>query len=215
MDETITSGIEYIDNELGGGFPLASLIGTFGFYGDLENLLLLNFLRSGFESDERVLYVSSFDSEFVFWEKAKQWGIEPKDSFFLYKIPDTSLGNFPGITREISKIIEENRITRIAIELTPLLQFNDPRSVFVSIARLKDLIWRLKIVGLLSITKGSTIPEVKVTLQSILDGIIDILPSNEPALSTALMKITKMKNSLPMTDYKGFKIENATLVFLE
>ncbi len=214
MDETCKSGIAYIDNELG-GFPSASLIGTFGFYGDLENLFLLTFLRRGLDLKENVLYVSSFDSEFVFWEKARQWGIEQKQSFFLYKIPDTSLGNFPGITREISKIIEENHITRIAIELTPLLQFNDPRSVFVSIARLKDLIWRHKIIGLMSVTKGSTNPEVKVTLQSILDGIIDILPSNEPAVFTALMKVIKIKNNLPMTDYKGFKIENDTIVFMD
>jgi archaellum biogenesis ATPase FlaH len=212
MDQTLSTGILDLDQELGGGFPEASLIGAFGFYGDLETNFILTFLRKGIELNENVLYVSSFDSEFVFWQKAKDWGILPKETFHFYKIPDTSLGNFPGIIREIAKLIEDNKIIRLGIELTPLLQVNDPSSVFVSIGRLKDIVWRHKIVGLLSLTKGTTRPETKISIQSVLDGIIDILPSNLPAKHAALFKVTKMKNVSPMIDYKGFKVENGNIV---
>ncbi|MFX0149207.1 MAG: RAD55 family ATPase [Candidatus Hodarchaeota archaeon] len=215
MVQTHSTGILDLDQELRGGFPEASLIGTFGFYGDLETLFVLTFLRKGLELDENVLYVSSFDSEFVFWQKIKDWGITPNEAFHFYKIPDTSLSNFPGIIREVAKLIEDNRIIRLGIELTPLLQVNDPSSVFVSIGRLKDLVWRHKIVGLLSLTKGTTKPETRVSIQSVLDGIIDILPSNLPAQYDGLFKVTKMKNTPPMMDYKGFHVENGNIIIRE
>jgi KaiC/GvpD/RAD55 family RecA-like ATPase len=212
MTKTLSTGISGLDIVLNGGYPKASLMGSFGFYGDLEIGFILAFLREGIRTNENVLYVSAIDSEFVFWQKSNQWGIKPESNFHLYKIPDTSLGTLPKTIREITKIIDDNHITRIGIDLTPLLPLNDLNSLFVSIGRLKDLIWRHNIVGLLAITKGTTEPEVRVGIQSILDGIIDILPSNLPVKCDALFKITKMKNSNPMKDYLGFKITNGEII---
>ncbi|MBU0762799.1 MAG: AAA family ATPase [Candidatus Altiarchaeota archaeon] len=123
--ERVNSGIEGLDNVLGGGIPKGSAVLITGTCGTGKSMLCLQYIVKGAENGEKGLYVSFEESREKLLEHGLQFGweiekLEKKGLIEFYVVETEDMGK---TLEEVKKNVRKNGIQRLVFDsLTTMME---------------------------------------------------------------------------------------------
>jgi len=212
---SVHSGVEALDEILGGGYPERSSIMVGGPPGIGKEALGYWFISSGLAQDDYCLYVTHRRDEDVL-KDMRAFGI-PTD-----KVPEFMAGpkkrcdlNDPNsIASEIKLRVQDNkdRKTRIVTDiLSPLLVLNSGESMYRYWTDLASEIKNYDVVLLALVEEGMHQPNVFASMEQLFDGVIELRIYEQGLLLTPLLRVKKMLGLPPFHGYFKFTFARARM----
>jgi KaiC/GvpD/RAD55 family RecA-like ATPase len=208
--DRIASGIEGLDDLIKGGFPKGSFISVWGFDGYAESIFSKQFCYEGLKSNEKVLYVATTETEFVFQRQMDEYGWATSNmatSLNFLEIPETLLTDLNAASRLIYDEFERLKgVDRCCIVMTPLVHLSPPAHTLGATKIWRDRFWRSQSVGIAVYTRGGIPTPLEVSIRASFDGVIDFLPS-EKEEHDGYVRISKLHRTKTPPEYIPFNLE--------
>ncbi len=208
--DRIASGIEGLDDLIKGGFPRGSFISVWGFDGLSETIFAKQFCFKGLERNEKVLYVATTETEYVFRRQMDEYGWDTSDkasTFTFLEIPETFLTDFNAASRLIYDKFELLKgADRCCIVMTPLVHLSPPAHTLGATKIWRDRFWRSQSVGIAVYTRGGIPTPLEVSIRASFDGVIDFLPSEKEEFD-GYLRVSKLHRTKTPHEYIPFNLE--------
>ena len=207
--DRIASGIDGLDDLIKGGFPRGSFISVWGFDGYAESIFSKQFSFKGLERNEKVLYVATTETEFVFRKSVSEfWDFKKTlPNFKFLEIPETVLTDLNAASRLIYDEFEHLKAPdRCCIVMTPLVHLSPPAHTLGATKIWRDRFWRSNSVGIAVYTRGGIPTPLEVSIRASFDGVIDFLPS-EKEEHDGYLRISKLHRTKTPPEYIPFNLE--------
>ncbi len=206
----MASGIEGLDDLIKGGFPRGSFISVWGFDGYAESIFSKQFCFKGLENNEKVLYVATTETEYVFRKQMEVYGWETSNittSVNFLEIPETVLTDLNAASRLVYDKFERLKgADRCCIVMTPLVHLSPPAHTLGATKIWRDRFWRSRSVGIAVYTRGGIPTPLEVSIRASFDGVIDFLPSEKEEYD-GYLRISKLHRTKTPPEYIPFILE--------
>ncbi len=187
--ERVSTGLEKLDEMLGGGLIPGSMILVIGEPGAGKTTLLRNFLYRGASNNDEGIYLLtnySLDRALLSMERCG-WNVRdnPNVKFILYngvvnkRVPSL-VGNFEDLIdiayncERLTSSFESENPRMIVDDLSYLFLMNKKDVVFKFIQRISQIVRGKNIVCLLEMQKGMFEPHIVTAVESMTEGTIEI-----------------------------------------
>jgi KaiC/GvpD/RAD55 family RecA-like ATPase/CBS domain-containing protein len=223
------TGYDALNNVLNGGFSYNKSILLEGPPGSGKGLIAFNFMKKGLESGNKVIYIcmneiktdieelfSSIDLDISKYEKNDEFKLIDMyedtilDSQRIYDQEDKLLvKNFEMIRKNINVIIKNPEVpSRCVVNvISQALAMYNTQTVYKFILMLNNLLKQHNVTTLFFMHKGEEVNQNIISMEELMDGVIEFNISGEKANLKRIMEIKKMKPEfavLPLLFYYEF-----------
>lgn len=225
----IKTGIEGLDEMLGGGIPAGHSIAVIGSFGTGKTTFAMQYIWEGLKNGEKCIYITLEEDEKSIIESAKDFGWNfsnyLNDKLLLVKLePEDAKTSIRRIEAELPQIIRDFGATRIAVDSVSLLtmMFRNEREMREAVFMLSKSI---KDSGATAVFTAEVDPHnPNVSREGIIEYVVDgvILLSfreegNKLSLVLRILKMRRTKHSREVKPYEitenGIKVLSEAMVF--
>jgi KaiC/GvpD/RAD55 family RecA-like ATPase/predicted transcriptional regulator len=209
------SGYEELNKILGGGFPYNKSILLEGSPGSGKGLIAFNFMKKGLDVGNKVMYicmneiVEDIEGLFSSLGADIQKHIK-KNNFKLINMYEEVIGesnriydqdekllikNFEFIKKNIDEIIKDSGTpSRCVVNvISQALAMYDTKTVYKFVLMLNNLLKQKNITTLYFMHKGEEDDQNVISMEEIMDGVIEFIVDDEKPKIKRIMEIKKMK----------------------
>jgi len=189
MVEKVSTGLDKLDEMLGGGLMPGSMILVIGEPGAGKTTLLRRFLYHGASEGDEGIYLltnHALDRVLLTMERCG-WGVRgnPSVKFILYngvvskRIPSL-VGNFEDLIdiayncKRLTSSFESGSPRMIMDDLSYLFLMNKKEVVFKFLQRISQIVRGRGVICLLEVQKGMFDPQIVTAVESMTDGTIEM-----------------------------------------
>lgn len=214
-----TSGFDSLDKLVGGsGYPERSAVLILGPPGIGKEALCYRFAYAGLQAGAFCAYASTLTVSDIL-QDMKAFGVETTERVPLwYTVSGGQLAynvnDLSSISFNIKELLKQNgqRSCRIVVDsFSPLLMLNPPDSVYRFLGQLITELKAYDAVLFGTIEEGMHPPEVTAAMQQLFDGVIELKFYEEGFKLLPLMRIRKMRGSLPQPGYYRFSVTRSDM----
>jgi class 3 adenylate cyclase/KaiC/GvpD/RAD55 family RecA-like ATPase len=211
LETEFRSGIESLDQIIGGGYPSRSTVLVIGPPGIGKEAIGYWFTHLGLTDNEFCIYATRLSTRAVLHD-VKAYAVD-----FAQRVPfwfsgdggevKLNLNDLASLFTNFEEIVRKNgaRRIRIAMDITSsLLMLNSPEVIYKFLSQLFDQLKHYDSVLVATLEEGMHSPNVMAAMQQLFDGVIE-LKFYEKGLSVIpLLRIKKMRGVPPLPGYFNF-----------
>jgi KaiC/GvpD/RAD55 family RecA-like ATPase len=206
-----TSGIEALDEILGGGYPSRSTILIVGSAGIGKEALGYWFTYSGLDQNDFCIYLSRLSAREVLHD-IRGFGVDFSKRVPLWYAGDggqikLNMNDLAGISTNIREIARKNsnRRLRIVADVTSsLLMLNPPEVMYKFFSQLFSELKNYDSALIATLEEGMHPSNVLAAMEQLFDGVIELKLYEEGPSITPLLRIRKMRGMPPQPIYFSF-----------
>lgn len=227
----LSTGIEGLDEMLGGGIPEGHIVCVLGTYGTGKTTLALQFTYAGLVNDEKCIFISFESDERELVLSGKNYGMDLerylKKSLMVVKLSPTSFkASIERIESELPALIRAFGAQRIVIDSITLFEmlFEDDAARRSALFKFCATLKELGVTAVLTAEADKDNPSVSRygLVEYAADGVILLryIRSNAMTPTTLAIEVVKMRNTWHSREVKpyditseGIKVHTGTEVF--
>ena len=211
--DTLSTGIEGLDNLLGGGIPRGHIVAVIGSFGTGKTTLGLHFVYEGLKNGESCIIISFDEDEESIIENAKSLGMDLTqfgDKVQIVRLEAVEVKkSIERLESDIPEIIEGSNVTRMLIDTISVLEtlFDDAER-YKMLSTLRDILKESGITAIITSEADKNNPTYSKygILEYICDGsiclqIIRKIELEEPTLGLEVVKMRRIKHSRKTKPY--------------
>lgn len=215
--ERIKTGINGLDDLIGGGFPKGHTVAVIGPFGAGKTTFGLQFLNYGLENGERCIFISLEEESESIIKTAESFGWKFGDyvkngSLTIIRLdPEDAKATMTRIEGDISKEIADFGATRLVFDSATLLTMmfkeeHEKRRVLFSLSK------AVKMAGVTSVFTGEVDPSNHMVsrdglLEYVVDGVISLDLMRQEYKLRLVLQILKMRMTYHSRDTHPFYIK--------
>jgi circadian clock protein KaiC len=207
----VPSGIETLDELLGGGYPDKSTILAVSPPGIAKEVLGYWFTYHGLKHEDFCLYVTSLPINDVLRD-AKAFGVDytPKIPLWIASRDGQiklDLNDLSKLSYDIKGILDDHSGHRVRIVtdiISSLLLLNQPETIYRFLSQLFDEIMERDAIFLATIEDGMHSSQVLTAIEHLFDGVIELKLYEEGMRAQPLLRILKMRGIQAEQGYFSF-----------
>ncbi|HEX59990.1 MAG TPA: KaiC domain-containing protein [Methanomicrobia archaeon] len=227
----LSTGIEGLDEMLGGGIPEGHIVCVLGTYGTGKTTLALQFTYAGLVNDEKCIFISFESDERELVLSGKNYGMDLerylKKSLMVVKLSPTSFkASIERIESELPALIRAFGAQRIVVDSITLFEmlFEDDAARRSALFKFCATLKELGVTAVLTAEADKDNPSVSRygLVEYAADGVILLryIRSNAMTPTTLAIEVVKMRNTWHSREVKpyditseGIKVHTGTEVF--
>lgn len=213
----VSTGLNQLDQLLGGGYPSRSSILLVGPPGIGKEALGYRFTQSGLLQGDLCVYATRLSVNEVV-EDVRAFNIDP----WLQPIWLASnggqarldLNDLAGLSFSIKDSIrkaEDKRVRIVTDVLSSLLMLNQPDTVYRFLSQLFVEVKLYDSVFFASIEEGMHQPQVLAAMEQLFDGVVELRLFEEGFRIVPLLRIRKMRGVPPQLGYYRFTLSHGIM----
>jgi len=210
---TLSTGIEGLDNLLGGGIPRGHIVAVIGSFGTGKTTLGLHFIYEGLKNGESCIIISFDEDEESIIEDAKSIGMDLMqfgDGIQIVRLEAAEVKkSMERLESDIPEIIEGSDVTRMLIDTISVLEtlFNDAER-YRMLSGLRNILKKAGVTAIITseADKQNPVYSKYGILEYICDGSICLqmirkVELEEPTLGLEVVKMRRVKHSRKTKPY--------------
>lgn len=210
---TLSTGIEGLDNLLGGGIPRGHIVAVVGSFGTGKTTLGLHFIYEGLKNGENCIIISFDEDEESIIENAMSLGMDLTqfgDRVQIVRLEAAEVKkSIERLESDIPAIIEGSNVKRMLIDTISVLEtlFDDAER-YKMLSTLRDILKESGITAVITSEADKNNPTYSKygILEYICDGSICLqmirkIELEEPTLGLEVVKMRRVKHSRKMKPY--------------
>jgi len=221
----LSTGIEGLDNLLGGGIPERHVVAVVGAYGTGKTILGLHFIYAGLKNGEKCIMISFDEDEESIIETAKSVGMdlnEFSDSVKITRLEAIEVKeSLERIESDLPEIIMDFRARRVVIDSISVLEtLFDDAGRYRMLSNLRRILKSSGVTAIITSEADKYNPTASKygILEYVCDGLICLKiirksELDEPVLGIEVVKMRRVKHSRKPKPY--VITENGIVVFEE
>ncbi len=221
----LSTGIEGLDNLLGGGIPERHVVAVVGAYGTGKTILGLHFIYAGLKNGEKCIMISFDEDEESIIETAKSVGMdlnEFSDSVKITRLEAIEVKeSLERIESDLPEIIMDFRARRVVIDSISVLEtLFDDAGWYRMLSNLRRILKSSGVTAIITSEADKYNPTASKygILEYVCDGLICLKiirksELDEPVLGIEVVKMRRVKHSRKPKPY--VITENGIVVFEE
>lgn len=219
MADKVSTGVEKLDEILGGGVIPGSVILVLGEPGTGKTALIKGFLRNGVEKGENCVYLMTNRSlDHAITSMARSgWNVEdqPNLKFILYngvvnKRVKSLIGNFEDlidVAYNCERLVSSFEIgsARMAIEdLSYMFLMNGKEMIFKFLNRIIQILREHEVTCMMEMQKGMLDPQIVTAIESLTDGTIEMRHEGDKKS----FRVSRMEGGVASSKWIGFSFSS-------
>ena len=215
MKMRVKTGINGLDDMLGGGIPKGHSIAVIGSFGTGKSTFAMQFIWEGLLNGEKCIFMSLEEDEKSLMESAKAFGWDFSkyidDSLLLLKLdPEDAKSSVERLEGDIPELIREFKATRIAIDSISLITM-----MYDNIEEKRRIVFKLsksiKESGATAVFTAEVDPKNPEVsregiVEYVVDGVILLSFLEENNRLKLTLKILKMRRTAHSREVKIYEI---------
>jgi len=229
--QRLSTGIEGLDEMLGGGIPKRHIVCVLGAYGTGKTTFALQFTHAGLVNNEKCIFISFESGERELVLSGKNYGLDLekylRESFMVVKLSPTSFkASIERIESELPALITAFGAQRLVVDSITLFEmlFDDDAARRSALFRFCATLKELGVTAVLTAEADKDNPMVSKygLVEYAVDGVILLryIRSDAMTPTTLAIEIVKMRNTWHSREIKpyditseGIKVHTGTEVF--
>jgi circadian clock protein KaiC len=204
----VSTGLEGLDQLLGGGYPEKSAVLLVGPPGIGKEAIGYLFANLGVVQGDLSLYITRLAKSEVL-QDMKAFGINNVDSLVWVSKEGgemkCDLNDLAGLSYGVKEVLRKKssgRKVRVVSDiLSPVLMLNSKETVYRFLSQLVDDIKQQDAVVLATIEEGMHDPQVIAAMGQLFDGVLELKLYSEGLRLVPLLRVAKMRGVPPQPGY--------------
>lgn len=211
----IKTGIEGLDDMLGGGIPKGHSIAVIGAFGTGKTTFAMQYIWEGLKNGERCIYISLEEDEESIVESARNFGWDfskyMSSDLLLVKLePEDARSSIRRIEAELPEIIKEFKASRIAVDSVSLITmlFKKEEEKREALFKLSKSIKESGATAIFTAEVDPRNPQVSRDgiIEYVVDGVIHLSFREEENRLRLILRILKMRRTRHSREVKPYEI---------
>ncbi len=211
----VKTGIEGLDEMLGGGIPEGHSIAVIGAFGTGKTTFAMQYIWEGLKNGEKCIYISLEEDEKSIVDSAAKFGWDfsahLSDNLLLVRMePEDAKSSIRRIEAELPQIIKDFGATRIAVDSVSLLtmMFRSEEEKREAILMLSKSIKESGATAVFTAEADPRNPYVsrEGIIEYVVDGVILLSFREEGNMLKLVLRILKMRRAKHSREVKPYEI---------